>query len=179
VVGSTSKVYELVDCYVLGLHLMKQKYSSISIVPKDRKSPAKKSRRKFVSVAEYVASLNPVSMKAITRVRKLVKQNVPGSRELISYNIPAFAVKKTFLYCAAFKSHIGIFPPVKGNAPLQRVLEPYSNEKGNLRFPLNEPIPFALIGRVAKALAKQYADGALKKTGRNRREQRFGSTLDK
>jgi uncharacterized protein YdhG (YjbR/CyaY superfamily) len=88
-------------------------------------------------------------------------------------------VKKTFLYCAAFKSHIGIFPPVTGNAALQRALEPYSNKKGNLRFPLDELIPFALFGRVAKALAKQYADGAPTKAGRNRRERHVGSTIDR
>ena len=34
-------------------------------------------------------------------------------------------------------------------------LKPYSNEKGNLRFNLDEPLPTALLVRIAKALAAQ------------------------
>jgi hypothetical protein len=30
------------------------------------------------------------------------------------------------------------------------------HEKGNLRFPLSQPLPLELIGRVATALARQY-----------------------
>lgn len=61
------------------------------------------------------------------------------------------------LYCAAFKRHIGIYPPVRADARLRAALRPYANAKGNLSFPLDEPMPMALIARVAKALAKQYA----------------------
>ncbi len=35
-----------------------------------------------------------------------------------------------------------------------RLLKPYANPKGNLRFPFADPIPGALIARVAKVLAK-------------------------
>lgn len=33
----------------------------------------------------------------------------------------------------------------------------YRNEKGNLAFPLDQPIPYELIGKLAVALSKQYA----------------------
>ena len=36
-------------------------------------------------------------------------------------------------------------------------LGPYLGKKGNLRFPLDRPMPFELIGRVVSALAGQYA----------------------
>jgi uncharacterized protein YdhG (YjbR/CyaY superfamily) len=57
---------------------------------------------------------------------------------------------------AAFKRHLGAYPPVRGDARLQQTLKSYANAKGNLSFPLAEPIPLALIARVAKALAKQH-----------------------
>ena len=115
------------------------------------------SRAKPLSVAEYVADLPLPAASAIAKVRGLVKKNVPGCREIISYGIPAFAFERTFMYCAGFKAHIGIYPPVRGDAELIRRLKPYANAKGNLRFPLSTAIPYPLVARVAKALAKSYA----------------------
>lgn len=63
-----------------------------------------------------------------------------------------------FLYFAAFKNHIGVYPPVKGDAKLEKELEQYRGEKGNLKFPLSKPIPDELIARVAKALARAYGE---------------------
>jgi uncharacterized protein YdhG (YjbR/CyaY superfamily) len=111
-------------------------------------------RRKFVSVKSYVDSLTPEAARAIREVRKLVAGAVPDAREVISYNILAFAREKPFMYCAGFKAHIGIYPPVRGDAKLLKALAPYSNEKGSLRFPFDEPMPWPLIRRVIKALAK-------------------------
>lgn len=113
-------------------------------------------RRKFATVAAYAASLPPETARILERVRRTVKATVPESREKISYNIPAFVLDKTFMYFAVFKAHVSVFPPVRGDARLEKALAPYRNAKGNLRFPLDEPVPYALIARVARALARQY-----------------------
>ncbi len=113
-------------------------------------------RKKFASVPAYVKSLNSEAAVAVARVRKVVAAEVPAAREVISYNILAFALPKPFMYCAGFKSHLGIYPPVRGDVRLLKALAPYSNDKGSLRFPLDETIPWPLVARVAKALAKQY-----------------------
>jgi uncharacterized protein YdhG (YjbR/CyaY superfamily) len=116
-------------------------------------------RRTFSSVPDYLASLDPARAKALKRVLSLVKKSVPKGTPVISYGIPAFKQDRVFIYCAAFKRHIGIFPPVR-DPKLRATLEPYANAKGNLSFPLDEPIPMLLIAKVAKALAKQYARSA-------------------
>jgi uncharacterized protein YdhG (YjbR/CyaY superfamily) len=113
-----------------------------------------------LTVPQYMAALDEEQARALKRVLALVKRTVPGCSQVISYRIPAFKLDRVFMYCAAFKSHIGIYPPVSGDARLQAALKPYANAKGNLRFPLDEPMPMALIARVAKALAKSYASGA-------------------
>src|SRR5688572_20293390 len=116
-----------------------------------------KPRARPSSIADYVADLPPESARVVGKVRRLVRKNVPGCTELISYGIPAFSMERIFMYCAAFKSHIGIYPPVRGDAKLVQQLKPYANAKGNLRFPLSTPVPYPLITRVAKALSKSYA----------------------
>jgi uncharacterized protein YdhG (YjbR/CyaY superfamily) len=109
------------------------------------------------SVDAYVADLPPARARIVNRVRRLARQAMPEAREVISYGIPAFRVERTFLYCAAFKGHLGIYPPLRGNAALQKALVRYANEKGNLRFPFDEPMPWSLLTRVVRALAKEQS----------------------
>ncbi len=113
------------------------------------------SRPKVATVAGYLALLAPEQSRQLKRVISTIAKAVPGSTQVISYGIPAFRRDKVFIYCAAFKSHIGIYPPVRGNARLIAELKPYANTKGNLRFPFDGRIPHGLVGRVAKALARE------------------------
>jgi uncharacterized protein YdhG (YjbR/CyaY superfamily) len=113
-------------------------------------------RPAFATVPDYLAALEPAQAKALRRVLAEVKKAVPRSSRVISYGMPAFKQERVFIYCAAFKRHIGIYPPVHDDTKLRAALKPYANAKGNLSFPLSEPMPLALIARVAKALAKQY-----------------------
>lgn len=108
-------------------------------------------------VDSYIQSCAGAVQPILARIRRVVRAAVPDAEETISYRMPALRKKRVFLYYAAFKEHIGVYPPVSGDPGLIAELQPYANEKGNLRFPLNKPIPYALIGRVATALDKQYA----------------------
>jgi uncharacterized protein YdhG (YjbR/CyaY superfamily) len=111
----------------------------------------------FESHEQYFASVPPDVRAILSRIQAVVESQVPEASRCISYNMPAFKLKRTFFYFAAFKKHIGVYPPVTSDAVLIEALAPYRGEKGNLSFPLNKPIPYELIGRVAAALAKQYA----------------------
>jgi uncharacterized protein YdhG (YjbR/CyaY superfamily) len=74
--------------------------------------------------------------------------------------MPAFRLNGILLYFAAFKSHIGIYPPVSGDPSLERALSPYAGPKGNLKFPLDQPLPYDLIARIVTLRAKQQATKA-------------------
>jgi uncharacterized protein YdhG (YjbR/CyaY superfamily) len=70
------------------------------------------------------------------------------------------------IHFAAFKKHIGLYPPVKGDEKINAVLSRYKGEKGNLKFPLDEPIPYALISRVVKFRVKEQLERAESKRGK-------------
>ena len=70
--------------------------------------------------------------------------------------MPAFTLDGSLVYFAAFKKHIGIYPPVTQDARFIQELAPYRGDKGNLSFPHSEPLPIELIGRVALALFRKY-----------------------
>ena len=74
--------------------------------------------------------------------------------------MPTFALLGNLVHFAAFKKHIGLYPPVKGDEKLHADIARYKNERGNLRFPLDEPIPYALITRIVKCRVKEQQERA-------------------
>jgi uncharacterized protein YdhG (YjbR/CyaY superfamily) len=88
-------------------------------------------------------------------IRLTIKQAAPNAQETISYKIPAFTLNGTLVYFAAFKKHIGFYPPVRGDAKLEKSISTYAGEKGNLQFPLDQPIPYGLIETIVKLRVKQ------------------------
>ena len=114
-------------------------------------------RPKFAGIDDYLVTVSPAVRGIIEEIRKIVKRTAPAADETISYQMPAFKLDRTFIYFAAFKKHVGIRPPVKGDKGLAKALLPYRGEKGNLKFPLDQPMPYDLIGRVVEALSRQYS----------------------
>ncbi len=115
-------------------------------------------------IDEYIAGFGPDIRAILERIRESVRKAAPGAQETISYRIPAFTQNGVLVYFAAFKRHIGLFPPVKGDATLEKAASPYAGEKGNLRLPLDQPVPYALIERIVKLRVKQNRAKAPLKT---------------
>ena len=107
------------------------------------------------NIDEYISTFSPDVQAILKQVRQVVRSAAPDAQEAISYQIPAFKLNGVLVYFAAFKRHIGFYPPVKGDARLKKAVSPYAGEKGNLRFPLDQPIPFKLIERITKLRVKQ------------------------
>jgi uncharacterized protein YdhG (YjbR/CyaY superfamily) len=118
-------------------------------------SKAKRPRRLTATIDEYIEHCAPETQPIMRRVRATIHEAVPDATETISYGIPAFKLRRIVVYFAAFKHHIGLYPPAKGNAAIEKASAAYAGPKGNLRFPLDRRIPYGLIGRIAKFKAKQ------------------------
>lgn len=128
----------------------------VMVMEDDRKlaaSPGKSHESLF-------ALVSPSERQRLEAIQAIVEQKVPGAERCVSYGMPAFRKNKIFFYFASFKNHIGIYPPVTEPESLVDELGPYRGPKGNLIFPHGKPLPMDLIGRVADALADQYAPGA-------------------
>ena len=118
------------------------------------------------NIDEYIASFPPEIQTILEKVRSTIRKAVPEAQEKISYQIPTFTLKGNLIHFAAFKNHIGLYPPVKGDEKLKAEIAPYQNERGNLKFPLDEPIPYKLIGRIAKFRVKEQSERAEAKRGK-------------
>jgi uncharacterized protein YdhG (YjbR/CyaY superfamily) len=120
------------------------------------------------SIDAYIAKYSPEIQAILERIRQTISTAAPDAQEIISYQIPAFTLGGVLVYFAAFKSHIGFYPPVSGDARLVRAIAPYAGEKGNLRFPLDQPMPYDLIERIVKLRVKQNLAKAASKRKKGR-----------
>ena len=102
------------------------------------------------TIDEYIAGFAPATQELLEQVRQTVHAAAPEAREVISYRIPAFKGHGILVYFAAFKAHIGFYPPVRGDAELEEAVAPYAGEKGNLRFAMDKPLPLDLIARITR-----------------------------
>jgi len=107
------------------------------------------------NIDEYIMGFPPEAQAILERIRQTIRKSAPDAQETISYRIPAFTQCGVVVYFAAFKNHIGLYPPVSGDARIEKAISPYAGEKGNLRFPLDQPIPYDLIGRIVKLRVKR------------------------
>jgi len=113
-------------------------------------------RLKSATIDHYIAAFPDDVQAILEKIRATIRKAAPEAKEKISYQIPAFTMNGDLIYFAAFKQHIGMYPPVRGDEKLQKELARYRGEKGNLKFPLDEPMPYALITRIVKARLKEH-----------------------
>jgi uncharacterized protein YdhG (YjbR/CyaY superfamily) len=108
------------------------------------------------TIDEYIAAFPPDVRSILAKIRLTIRKEAPEAEERISYRMPAFFQDGILIYFAAFKKHIGVYPPVRGDEKLVKELSRYRGEKGNLKFPLDEPIPYGLISKIVKFRLKEH-----------------------
>src|ERR1039458_7043209 len=111
----------------------------------------------FKSVDEYIASQPEAVQGILERVRSTIRDAVPGAEEVISYKIPTYKLYGgPVLYFAGWKQHYSLYPASERVvAAFKDELASYEVNKGTIRFPLSQPVPVKLIGRIAKFRAKE------------------------
>ena len=114
----------------------------------------------FKSVDEYIASQPEAVRGILGRVRNAIRKAVPRAQEVISYKMPTYTLYgRRLLYFAVWKQHYSIYAATEQVvAAFQKELVSYEVDKGTIRFPLSEPVPVKLIGRIAKFRAKEVAE---------------------
>ena len=123
----------------------------------------KPSQEPPTDIDSYIAAFPAEIRQILEKIRATVRKAAPRAQEAIKYGMPTFTLDGNLVHFAAFKKHIGLFPPVKSDAEFKKAASPYEGPKGNLRFPLDAPIPYALISRMVKIRVKETLDGASSK----------------
>ena len=101
-------------------------------------------------VDEYLERLEEPKRRTLEALRRTILEVVPGAEQVISYNVPAFRVDgRTVAGFAAFKNHLS-YLPFSGSvlSRLAADLEGYTTTKSALHFPIDRPLPIALVRKL-------------------------------
>tara|TARA_R110002051_G_scaffold56046_9_gene104027 strand:- start:23557 stop:23913 length:357 start_codon:yes stop_codon:yes gene_type:complete len=101
------------------------------------------------SVDQYIDSFTLDTQEKLKTMRALIKCNVPGAIESISYGMPAYKLNnKPLVYFGGFDKHIGFYATPTGHQKFSKELSIYKQGKGSVQFPLNQPLPVNLITKI-------------------------------
>jgi len=110
------------------------------------------------NIDEYIASFPRDVQILLEAVRTTIQKAAPGAEEAIKYQLPTFVLEGNLVHFGAFKKHIGFYPGPSGIAQFQKELSRYEGAKGSVQFPLDKPMPLALISRIVKFRVKEQLE---------------------
>ncbi|MNK16443.1 hypothetical protein D3C87_346080 [compost metagenome] len=112
------------------------------------------------NINEYIASFPENVQKLLEQIRRIIQKAAPEATEAISYAMPTFKLNGILVHFAAFQNHIGFYALPSGNEAFQKELSAYKTGKGSIQFPLNEPLPEALITKIVKFRVQENMEKA-------------------
>lgn len=116
------------------------------------------------TIDEYISGFPEEIQAILQKIRATVKKAAPKAEEAIKYAMPTFVLNGNLVHFAAFKNHIGFYPTPSGIEEFKKDLAKYASAKGSAQFPLDEPIPYALITKIVKYRVKESVARADAKT---------------
>lgn len=106
------------------------------------------------TVDEYLAGYDGEVRDRLERVRAAIRSVLPDAEESIRYGMPAVRYRHEYLYYAAWKNHIGLYPVYRSDEPVEAEIIPYRDGTDTLRFPYDREQPDELIARIAAFLSR-------------------------
>jgi uncharacterized protein YdhG (YjbR/CyaY superfamily) len=135
----------------------------VKIVKARKAGSAAKPKRSPKSVDEYVYGIPEGARESFAKLRAAIGSAVPATAtETISYNIPAFAQDGVLVWFAAFSKHCSLFPTASIIGEFRDELKEFRVSKGTIHFPLDKPLPAALIKKIVRLRIKQKENAKAK-----------------
>jgi uncharacterized protein YdhG (YjbR/CyaY superfamily) len=115
------------------------------------------SNRIAMTVDDYFARVPEPARSVLTKLRATIRSVLPrDATEIISYQIPAVARDGVIVWYAAFADHVSLFPRGSVLTQFKDELTEFKISKGTVQFPLDKPLPVALIKRIVKARLAEH-----------------------
>lgn len=107
------------------------------------------------SVDSHIAQFPEDTQKLLVQLRKLIIKLAPNAEEKINYGIPTYYLHGNLVHFSGYKQHIGFYPGSSGIEAFKEELTTYKTAKGSIQFPLDKPLPIALITKIVKHRVKE------------------------
>lgn len=110
------------------------------------------------TIAEYMAAAPPVGQAHLQRLYALLKRAAPDAEEAIKWGTPFFIEPRFVFAFSAHKTHCSFAPPTAVMERFRDELSKYKTTKGTLALPYADPLPEALIRRMAEHSVKHVRE---------------------
>lgn len=100
------------------------------------------------SIDQYISTFPETVQLLLQQVRATIQHAAPDATEAISYAMPTFKLNGNLVHFAGYKNHIGFYPTPSGIEPFKDELTRYKCSKGAIQFPIDAPLPIALIRKI-------------------------------
>jgi uncharacterized protein YdhG (YjbR/CyaY superfamily) len=107
-------------------------------------------KHKYQSIEAYHAAAPADRLAQLKAIHRIIKAAAPQAEEVISYNMPAFKMHGVLVYYAWGKTHLGFYPTGTPVSVFADRLKGYKTSKGAIQFPLDQPLPEALIQDIVR-----------------------------
>ncbi len=107
-------------------------------------------KARFATIDEYIAQCPEDVLPILNKLRAEIKKAAPKAEERISYQMPGFYQNGNLVWFAPHETYIGFYPTGSGVAAFKKELAGYEQTKGSVHFPLDKPLPYALIRKIVK-----------------------------
>lgn len=119
----------------------------------------KKGKSAPKNVDEYLSGVPEPARSTLNKIRTAIRAAAPPAAiETISYGMPGFQCKEMLVWFAAFSDHCSLFPTASIIEAFKNELARYSTAKGTIRFPVDKPLPTALVKKIVKARVEQIEE---------------------
>lgn len=103
------------------------------------------------TIDAYIKEFPDTVQVILRKIRDVIHAAIPEANETISYGMPTFKYKdKPVVYFGGWREHVGFYATPSGNDAFRKELSPYQGAKGSVKFPLDQPMPYELIEKVAR-----------------------------
>jgi uncharacterized protein YdhG (YjbR/CyaY superfamily) len=103
----------------------------------------------------YIEQFPLATQKQLNKLRAIIKAAAPSAQEMISYKMPAYKLNGMLVYFAGYKAHIGFYPTASGIQHFLPKIQDYKHSKGAVQFPIDKPLPKALIEEIVAFRIKE------------------------
>jgi uncharacterized protein YdhG (YjbR/CyaY superfamily) len=110
------------------------------------------------TISEYIAAAPREARPKLREMRAILKKVAPQSKEAVKWGMPVFEEGRILFAFAAFRSHLNFMPTPAAMKPFASELAKYTTGKGSIQFPYDEPLPKALIRKIATFRLKDVRD---------------------
>ena len=102
------------------------------------------------TIDAYITAAPAAVRPALRQLRDTIAKAAPGAEQAIRYRMPTFLWHGNLVHFAAFARHIGFYPTPSAIVEFAEELAAYPTSKGAVQFPLDAPLPLALVTRIVR-----------------------------